>query len=252
MLKDISFVLAILFEIGVPLVIASFLAKRFRVSWKIFFIGLALFLVSLVRIPLNNIFSEFLRFNFMGEKLIILSILFPSFTAALFEEGFRTLGIGLIVRQKNFHKGLMYGIGHGGGGESMIFVGFSLLANYIAYKLLGNLPMLAPLKESFDSMSWHMPLIGAGERMMTIVIQIAFSVLVMAAFLKKKYYLIFIAFLMHLAVDFIAVYVASRTSILWSELTVLLFTVISVLIIIFFYRDYKKYEKNDIGTQAEK
>ena len=250
MLKDASFIFAILLEIGVPIIIASFLAKRFRVSWKIFFIGLILFLISLIMIPLNSIVSEFLRFNFMGEKLLILSILFPSFTAALFEEGFRTLGIGLIVRQKNFYKGLMYGIGHGGGGESMIFVGFSLLANYVAYKLLGTLPMLAPLKESFDSMIWYMPLIGAGERMMTIVIQLAFSVLVMAAFLRKKYYLIFIAFLMHLAIDFFTVYVASKTSILWSELTVLFFAAISVLIIMFFYRDYKKYEKSDTGCGA--
>lgn len=239
MLKDASFILAIILEIGVPILIASFLAKRFKVSWKIFFIGLALFLVSLIRIPLNGLVAELIKYNFMGEKLIILSILFPSFTAALFEEGFRTLGIGLIVRGKNFYKGLMYGIGHGGGGESMILVGFSLLANYVAYKLFGNLPMLATLKTTFDSMVWYMPLIGAGERMMTIVIQLAFSVLVMAAFLKKKYYLIFIAFLMHLVIDFIAVYLAVKTSILWSELSVLLFAAISFLIIIFFYQDYK-------------
>ncbi|MDD3519630.1 MAG: YhfC family glutamic-type intramembrane protease [Actinomycetota bacterium] len=248
MLKDASFIFAIILEIGVPILIASFIAKRFKVSWKIFFIGLALFLVSLIRIPLNSIVPEFLRFNFMGEKLIILSILFPSFTAALFEEGLRTLGIGLIIKQKNFYKGLMYGIGHGGGGESMIFVGFSLLANYIAYKLFGSLPMFAALKANFDSINWYMPLIGAGERMMTIAIQLAFSVLVMAAFLKKKYYLIIIAFIMHIAVDFIAVYLAVKTSTLWSELSVLLFAIIGVLIIIFFYRDYKNNEKTAVRT----
>jgi len=201
--------------------------------------ALALFLVSLIRIPLNSFVQGLIRYNFLGEKLILISVLFPSFTAALFEEGFRTLGIGFLVKEKNFHKGLVYGIGHGGGGESMIFIGFPLLINFIAYKIFGNLPMFSSLKSAFDSMSWYMPLIGAGERMMTIVIQIAFSVLIMAAFLNKKYYLIFIAFLFHLIIDFTAVYLNLKTSIFWSELLVALFTAISATIIIYFYKNYK-------------
>jgi len=240
MLKDIAFIIAIMLEIGVPIIIASFFAKKFKVSWKIFFIALALFLVSLIRLPLNSFVQGLIRYNFLGEKLILLSVLFPSFTAALFEEGFRTLGIGFLVKEKNYYKGLMYGIGHGGGGESMIFVGFSLLINFIAYKVFGNLPMFSSLKSTFDSLSWYMPLIGAGERMMTIVIQIAFSVLIMAAFLNKKHYLIFIAFLLHLIFDFTAVYLNLKTSIFWAELLVTLFTVLSLMIIIYFYKWYKK------------
>ena len=53
------------------------------------------------------------------------------------------------------------------------------------------------------------------------------------------------------ALNFIAVHVAFGTLILWSELTVLLFALISVPTIIFFYHDYKEYDKNDIRTQAE-
>ena len=243
MLKDIAFIIAITLEIGTPIIIASFFAKKFRVSWKIFFIALALFLISLIRLPLNSFVLELIRYNFLGEKLILLSILFPSFTAALFEEGFRTLGIGLLIKEKDYPKGLMYGIGHGGGGESMIFVGLSLLINFVAYKIFGNLPMFSSLKSTFDSMIWYMPLIGAGERMMTIIIQIAFSVLVMAAFLNKRYFLIFTAFFLHLILDFAAVYLNLKTSIIWAELLVALFTVLSVTIIIYFYKDYKKAQK---------
>lgn len=104
-----------------------------------FFIALVLFLISLIRLPLNSFVLELIRYNFLGEKLILLPILFPSFTAALFEEGFRTLGIGLLIKEKNYYKGLMYGIGHEGGGESMIFVGFSLLLNFVACKIFCNL-----------------------------------------------------------------------------------------------------------------
>jgi uncharacterized membrane protein YhfC len=135
MLRDISYIIAIIIEIGLPIALAIIFRKKFKVSWAIFFIGLALFIVSLIRIPLNSYISGLLKYYFMGKNLVLVSILFPSFTAALFEEGFRTLGIGLIIRNKTYEKGLMYGAGHGGGGESMILVGLSLLLN-LCNKLL--------------------------------------------------------------------------------------------------------------------
>jgi len=225
MLKDISFIAAIIIEIGVPIALAVIFRKKFKVSWAIFFIGLALFIVSLVRIPLNSYVSEMLRYYFMGTNLVLVSILFPSFTAALFEEGFRTLGIGLIIRGKSYEKGLMYGAGHGGGGESMILVGLSLMVNFILYKfmpVIGGLD-LQGLKTQFEAVSWFMPLVGAGERILAIIIQIAFSVIIMHAFLYKKYYFIVYAFVAHLVVDFVAVYLNLRFGVLWAEISVIVF-----------------------------
>ena len=62
------------------------------------------------------------------------------------------MGIGLIIRKKTFEKGLMYGLGHGGGGESMILVGGSLLANFIIYKFLPFFPGASILKSQFELM----------------------------------------------------------------------------------------------------
>ena len=104
MLRDISYIIAISIEIGTPIALAIIFRKKFKVSWAIFFIGLALFIVSLIRIPLNSYVSGMLRYYFMGTNLVLVSILFPSFTAALFEEGFRTLGVGLIIRNKIIRK----------------------------------------------------------------------------------------------------------------------------------------------------
>ncbi|MDD5659559.1 MAG: YhfC family glutamic-type intramembrane protease [Actinomycetota bacterium] len=230
MLRDISFIIAIIIEIGLPLAIAIVFRKKFKISWAIFFVAMALFLVSLVRIPLNAYVSNMLKYYFMGNNLLIMAILFPSFTAGLFEEGFRTLGIGLIVRGKTYEKGLMYGIGHGGGGESMIFVGFSLLANFIAYKFFSMLPGMSILKTQFESVSWFMPLVGAGERVLAMTIQIAFSVIVMHAFLNKKYYFIIFAFLGHVIVDFVASYLNIKFGILWSEISVIIFAVIGLAV----------------------
>src|SRR5665811_1314350 len=225
MLRDISFIIAIILEIGLPIALAIIFRKKFKVSWAIFFIGLALFIVSLVRIPLNSYVSGMLRYYFMGTNLVLVSILFPSFTAALFEEGFRTLGIGLIIRNKSYEKGLMYGAGHGGGGESMILVGMALLVNFIFYKFVHNIGGidLQGLRTQFEAVSWFMPLVGAGERLLTIIIQIAFSIIIMHAFLNKKYYFIVYAFIAHIIIDFVAVYLNFRFGILWAEISVVIF-----------------------------
>jgi uncharacterized membrane protein YhfC len=230
MLRDFSYIIAIMIEIGVPIALAVIFRKKFKVSWAIFFIGLALFIASLIRIPLNSYVSGMLKFYFMGTNLLLVSILFPSFTAALFEEGFRTLGIGLIIRNKSYEKGLMYGAGHGGGGESMIFVGLSLLVNFIFYKFVPNIGGLN-LQIQFESVSWFMPLVGAGERLLTIVIQIAFSVLIMHAFLYRKYYFIVYAFLAHVVVDFVAVYLSFRFGTLWAEMSVMVFAAAAFAVI---------------------
>ncbi|MCE5329402.1 YhfC family intramembrane metalloprotease [bacterium] len=232
MLKDFAFIAAIIIEIGLPLITAFIFRRKFKVSWAIFFIGLALFLVSLVRIPLNSNVSNLLRYYFMGDNLLLMTILFPSFTAALFEEGFRALGIGLIIRNKTYEKGLMYGIGHGGGGESMILVGGSVLANFIIYKFFPILPGAGALKAQIESMSWFMPLVGAGERVLTIVVQIAFSVLVMHAFLNRKYYFIIFAFLGHLAIDFVVSYLNIKSGILWAEVSVIVFAAVALAFIL--------------------
>jgi len=224
MLRDISYIVAIIIEIGLPIALAIIFRKKFKVSWAIFFIGLALFIVSLIRIPLNSYVSGLFKYYFMGTNLVLVSILFPSFTAALFEEGFRTLGIGLIIRNKSYEKGLMYGVGHGGGGESMILVGGSLLANFIIYKFFPAFPSIGgALKTQLEAVSWFMPLVGAGERVLTIIVQIAFSILIMHAFLNKKYYFIVYAFLAHLVIDFVAVYLNFKFGILWAEIAVIIF-----------------------------
>jgi uncharacterized membrane protein YhfC len=234
MLRDISYIIAIIIEVGLPIALAIIFRKKFKVSWAIFFIGLALFIVSLIRIPLNSYVSGLFKYYFMGTNLVLVSILFPSFTAALFEEGFRTLGIGLIIRSKSYEKGLMYGVGHGGGGESMILVGLSLLVNFIFYKFMlnfGGIDMLG-LKNQFEAVSWFMPLVGAGERVLTIIVQIAFSVLIMHAFLNKKYYFIIYAFLGHLVIDFVAVYLNYRFGILWAEIAVTVFAAVALAVIL--------------------
>jgi len=229
-LKDLSYIIAILIEIVLPIVLAIYIARRYKVSWAIFFLGAGLFLASLIRIPLNNYLIGLLKYDFFGSAYILVTTSILSFSASIFEEGVRVLAFGLLIKNRSFHKGVMYGIGHGGGGESMVLVGLSTLANYIVFRFFpGLLPGIAA--SQFQAVQWYMPLIGAAERIMTIAIQIALSVLVMNAFLKRKYYYILLAVIYHFLVDFAVTNLSQRFNILYAELSVLFFAAIGIAII---------------------
>jgi len=229
-LTDISFILAALIEILVPVMLAIIVARKFKVSWAVFFLGMLLFFVSLIRLPLNNYVAGLLQENTAAPYTIILIFLFASITAGLFEEGVRVFGIGLIIRQKNYYKGLMYGIGHGGG-ESMIFVGLLTLVNYIIYRYFPEI-MPSMAISQFGNLQWCMPLIGALERIFAIIIQVSLSVMVMHAFLFRKYYFITIAIISHIIIDFTALYINYRFGVLFSEISVFIFALAGVAVII--------------------
>lgn len=229
-LTTTSYIIAIIIEIGLPVILAVYLWKKYGVSWAIFFLGMALFLISLIRVPLNNYISSIIFFNLSGELAYITVFLFASVTAGVFEEGVRVLAFGAIIKQRSYEKGLMYGTGHGGGGESMIFVGITVLSNFLVFKFFPHL-LPASVLEQYENMEWYLPMVGAMERIFAIIIQISLSVLVVQAFLKRKYYYIIIAVIYHVLVDFVAAYVNFKYGILPSEIIVFIFAIISIAII---------------------
>ncbi len=237
-LTNISYIVAIIIEIGLPVLLAVYFWKKYRVSWSIFFLGMALFLVSLVRIPLNNYINSIIFLNLRGETAYIAVFLFASVTAGVFEEGARVLAFGAIIKQRSYEKGLMYGIGHGGGGESIIFVGVTVLSNFLIFKFFPHI-LPADVLEQFENMAWYLPMVGAMERIFAIIIQISLSILVVQAFIKRKYYFIIIAVIYHALIDFVAVYVNFKSGVLITEILVFVFALVSIAII--FLLKPKKY-----------
>ncbi len=242
MLTNISYIISIVIEIGIPLILAFYMWKKYKVSWAIFFLGMLLFIVSLSRIPLNNFFSSYITLKFSGDMALVLAGLFVSFTAGIFEEGVRVLAFGLIIRSRSYEKAVIYGIGHGGGGESMIFVGISVLISFIIYRIFpGIIP--ADLLPQIAGAEWYLPLIGALERIFAIAIQISLSVLVMYAFMKRKYYFILIAILYHMTIDFISVYINYKFGIFLTEIIAFIFAGISVVLIYILRPAKREFEK---------
>ncbi|MDZ7838591.1 MAG: YhfC family glutamic-type intramembrane protease [Actinomycetota bacterium] len=70
------------------------------------------------------------------------------------------------------------------------------------------------------------------ERVFAIAVQIFFSILIVQAFINKKYYYIAIAFALHLMLDFLAVYVNYKFSIFMAEVVVFVFALAGIIFII--------------------
>lgn len=230
-LLDVSYIIAVIIEIGLPIALAVFAWKKFKVSWAIFFLGMGLFIASLIRIPLNSYVTFYLQSKFSGEISFLITALFASLTAGIFEEGVRALAFGAIIKNRTYYKGIMYGIGHGGGGESMIFVGLSVLAGYVMYRFFPNILPQISLSQ-ISSIAWYLPLVGALERIFAIAIQISLSVLVMYAFLNKKYYFIAVAIFYHMLIDITVMYVVQKSGIFLAETAAFIFAVIGIAIIL--------------------
>jgi len=229
-LTDLGYILTVAIEIALPIILAIIIWKKFKVSWAIFFLGMGLFLASLIRIPLNNYIASFLQTTFKGELYYIFVGTMAGLTAGIFEEGVRCIAFGAVIKPRDYYKGIMYGIGHGGGGESMIFIGLTVLANYIIFKFFPDILPLNIVSQLKDA-AWWLPLVGAAERILAIAIQIAFSVLIMHAFMFKKYYIIPLTIIFHAVVDFAAYYINYKFGMWYAELSVLVFAAAGIAII---------------------
>ena len=57
LVKDIAFIAAVLIEIIIPVIIAVIIARKYKTSWAIFFLGMLLFFVSMIRVPLIHMYQ---------------------------------------------------------------------------------------------------------------------------------------------------------------------------------------------------
>jgi uncharacterized membrane protein YhfC len=200
----VSFFVSGLLEIVVPLLIALFLWRRHSASWRIFFIGCTMFIVSLIRIPLNTAVMDYFGVLLPAEYIWLLFYGFPSLTAGVFEESARFISFKLLIKEREVKDGLMYGAGHGGM-ESILLVGINtLFVSVVALLYPGVLSFEQVL--ALESIPAWLPLVGLFERMVAIAIQLGLSALVLQSVSKRKPTLFASAILIHFLVNVIAQY----------------------------------------------
>jgi uncharacterized membrane protein YhfC len=212
-----SFIVSGLLEIIIPLGIGFYITRKFGTSWKNWFIGALMFLLSLVRIPLNAYANQVLFAAPVTAMTYILATLVSSLTAGIFEEVARYVGLKYIIKDETFEKGLTYGAGHGGI-ESIFLVGLSVLS--VGVVLLTSSEVLPPEQlEMILATPVYLPLVGVYERVMAMIAQIGFSLIVLESLRKKDLKFLLAAIGLHASLNFLAVSVVGN-GIIYSEIIV--------------------------------
>ena len=212
----VSYLIAGTIEIALPLALGYILIKRLNTSWKIWLIGAMMFLVSLVRFPINNYLTQLVISGEITNISYWLIYLIPSITSGLFEESARYLGIRYLIKTDSYRTGILYGAGHGGI-ESIFLVGLNVFT--IGIILVTNPESLGDMLYSINLTPWYLPLVGAYERVMTMIIQISLSIMVLETIRQKKPKYLIMAILIHAAINYLAITVVGY-SILYAEMVV--------------------------------
>jgi uncharacterized membrane protein YhfC len=235
-----------LLMIAMPIGLAIYLTHKYHFSWRLWWIGAAVFVLSQVgHIPFNSLVSPlFNQFGFIALPVAwqkVISAVFLGLSAGLFEEGCRYAMFRWWVKDaRSWGKGLLAGAGHGGA-EAIILGAITLYAflqlatfrNADLSKLVsaGQLALAQQQVHAYWSMTWYNSLLGALERFFTIPVQICFAVLVLQTFTRKQWFWVWLAVLFHAIVDSTAVIASYYLGFAWTEVFVGLFAVTSVVLI---------------------
>jgi uncharacterized membrane protein YhfC len=233
--------------IAMPVGLMVYLTRKFKQGWRLFWIGAATFILSQVlHIPFNAFVNPvFNQFSFISLPVslqnIILSIFF-GLSAGLFEELSRYAMYRWWAKDaRSWSKGLLAGTGHGG--IEAIILGLLVLYGYVQMLVVRGMDvstLVTPDQveqataqiQAYWSAPWYMTVLGALERLFTIPLHLACSLLVLQAFTRKKIWWIGLAVLWHALADGVVVYFSKNgIPVLGIEGIIGVFAILSMFII---------------------
>jgi len=216
----IAHLLNALLMIGLPVGLAVLLIARWKLGWRLLFAGAVTFVVSQVgHVPFNLGATALLNrtslVSLPVQGQLAFNAVFLGLSAGLFEELCR---YGMyrwwLKDARSWRKGVLAGAGHGGG--EALLLGVLALYAFLQLTALRNADLstlvpagdLARVQEqvlAYWSMTWYDSLLGALERLIALPIQIALSLLVLQAFLRRRAGWVVLAVGYHALVDASAV-----------------------------------------------
>jgi len=237
--------------VAIPISLGIYLTSKFKLGWKIWLVGGAAFVVSQVfHLPFN--------ITLLNPILANIQQALPGVRGALVVAGLLGLSAGLfettaryamyrwwLKDARSWRKGILAGAGHGGV-EAILLGSLVLLTfmNMMAYRQvdIGSLDLTASQVEQlrqqtqvYWSLTWYDSLLGAVERIFSIPIHIAASVIVLQVFTRKAGkqqpgWLVLAVFL-HAFMDGSAVFIASQYGVYIAEAVLGVLALIAVLMI---------------------
>jgi uncharacterized membrane protein YhfC len=229
--------------LAMPLGLAIYLTCAWKLSWRFWLVGAAVFILSQVgHIPFNSGMGWLLNRTGLvawpQTARTIFNAVFLGLSAGLFEEFSRYAMFRWWLKDaRSWRKAVLAGAGHGGA-EAIILGALGLLAfiQLSAYRNV-DLSTVVPAAQlelakaqvaAYWSAPWYATLLGALERFFTIPVQITFSVIVLQAFTRKQGFWVWLAVLYHAIIDATAVLVVPVLGAYWTEMIVAGFCLLSL------------------------
>ena len=213
-----------LLMVGMPIGLAVFLTRRFKLGWRLWWIGVATFVISQVgHIPFNSFLTQLFQAGTLPSPPASWNPFFNpvilELSAGLFEELSRAAIYYWWAKDaRSWNRGIMMGAGHGG--AEAIMLGALVLYTFMQMTALrtADLSTIFPANQvalaqqqvnAYWSANWTASLLGAVERFFTIPIQICLSVIVLQAFTRRQPVWIVLAIFWHAVVDGVGVYLGN-------------------------------------------
>jgi uncharacterized membrane protein YhfC len=234
--------------ITIPIGLTIYLTRKFNQGWRLFWIGAATFIFSqALHIPFNSLVSPvFNRFDLISLPIPIqntITSVFLGLSAGTFEELSRYFMFRWWAKDaRSWGTGLLAGAGHGG--FEAIVLGMLVLYSYIQMLIARGVDIstlvtpdrveLAKAQiQAYWSAPWYMTLLGVVERIFTIPLHLACSVLVLQAFTRRQLWWVGLAILFHALADGVSVFISQiGFSALAIEGIIGVFSVFSILVIL--------------------
>ncbi len=180
-----------------PTAIAIWMIKKRSAKLRAFLLGAAVFAVFqiLTRLPLLSLLQGTAWFTLFTMTQPVLYILLLAFTAGLFEEVGRFVGIQFLRKPDmlSWENAFVFGLGHGGI-EAFYLVGINYAVSFV--QVLGG----QHAAEILGTPASYF-LVGGVERILAVMMHIGFTMLVFYAVKQRKPLFLLAAIAAHTLVD---------------------------------------------------
>jgi uncharacterized membrane protein YhfC len=192
-----------------PVIAAAVWRRRSGAPLWIWAAGAVVFFVSQVvlRFPWQIPLGKWVHANSVQQPWLMTAfLLFSSLTAGIFEEWGRWVGYRTMLKaNREPRDGVMFGLGHGGA-ESILLVGLSTGGTVVVAWLIqrGTItagPVVEGLQKQLAGANfWSASLAGA-ERLIAMAMHVGLSLIVLQAFARGGVRWVWLAVLLHFAVN---------------------------------------------------
>ena len=264
----ISYVLSLLVMVGLPVFLAFFVTRYFKVSWWVVLTGILTFLASqAIRYPavlgINALFNNGTLPVPSGTWVPIINGVIGGLLAGICEESARWVGFKLLNKKaERFGSSFGLGVGHGGmesillavlgTGATLFTVLFYNAGGQIAKGVSTNeVQYMLYQIDLFWATPWYNGLLPGVERIIALSLQIVLSTMVWRAVVDRSFTWFFLALIYHAVVDALAVYLSGIGWSYWAVEGVLaFFLLLNIYILYRFWKEEHEIEE-EIGLLEE-